>query len=340
MSSFRRFKLPAAPPLASALALALAFASGCLDASESARGPDGAEEGAQALAEERAAQGGREMEGPRGPHARRPGPGGPELLLFAALHELELTDAQRGAIKGALDKMPRGPKERGRVDRPEIAALAAGVRAGKVDTAAVLAKVGGEDRAFEEHKASLAGALATLHATLTKEQRSELISAVAARMEEHGPPGREAGRGEGPPGRGPLGFLLHGVELTDAQSEAIQRALEAQRPSAENMKERFEAMRAEVSARLQTFAADALDAKAFVEPPPGAQAGGPKGPIERMTKDLAAIVPLLEPAQREVLAARLEQGPPAPPPPMGPPGGPPGEPPPACEHGPEGALAQ
>jgi Spy/CpxP family protein refolding chaperone len=320
MISLRHFRLRTAPPLASALALMLAGASGCLDASESARGQDGVEEGAQALAEEGAAPGGRKMEGPRGPHARRPGPPGPEVLLFAALHELELTDAQRGAIKGAIDKIARGPKEQGRVDRPEIAALAAGVRAGKVDTAAVLAKVGGENSAFEEPKASLAGALATLHATLTKEQRSALVSAVSARMEEHGPPGREASRGEGPPGRGPLGFLLHGIELTDAQGEAIQRALEAQRTAAESdMKKRFEAKHAVMSARLQTFAADAFDAKAFVEPPQGARAGGPKGHIEQITKDLAVVAPLLEPAQREALAARLEQGPPAPPP-MGPPG--------------------
>jgi hypothetical protein len=32
-----------------------------------------------------------------------------------------------------------------------------------------------------------------------------------------------------------------------------------------------------------------------------------------MVKDLAVIVPLLEPAQREELAARIEKGPPGPP---------------------------
>ena len=66
----------------------------------------------------------------------------------------------------------------------------------------------------------------------------------------------------------------------------------------------------EMRARLETFAADAFDAEAFVAAPVNAPQGGPMHPMARMVSDLAVIVPILEPAQRETLAGLLEKGPP------------------------------
>ena len=176
-------------------------------------------------------------------------------------------------------------------------------------------------------------ALQTLHTTLTKEQRRMLVDSMTARMAEHGPPpgasrpgkgergpegARGPGRDHGPGGErsgkgGPLGHMLDGLALTDTQRTSIDTALAAQRPAAidhEAMKKGFEAMRTEMRARLESFAADSFDAQAFVAPPAGAPQGGPMQPLARMVNELAVVVPLLEPAQRETLAALLEKGPP------------------------------
>jgi Spy/CpxP family protein refolding chaperone len=317
MSSLR-WRMWSALPLLGALA----GVAGCGE-SGSTKAPEAVEGTAQALSQESQGAPGHEVEGPLGSRARppfaRPGPGGPELLLVAALHELELTKAQTAAIRGALDTALADRREHGPRDRAPFTALAAGVRAGTIDAPSVLAKVGGESRGAEEPGAAVAGALQTLHATLTKEQRRALMDAVAKRMEEHGalrgPRGGHVGH------EGPLGQLLEGLHLTDRQRAAIDRALEPTTADHEAMKKRFEALHAEMRARIEGFAADAFDAKAFVAFPEGADAVGPWQHIERMVKDLAVVVPVLEPAQREALAALLEKGPPAP---MGHPGEPPG----------------
>lgn len=336
MISNRRWRMWAGLSLVGALA-GLAGLPGCVDEGGSPRSPDVAE-GAAPLAAQGA--GDEEAGGPAGPHARprgHHGPGGPEHLLRAALHELELSDAQRSAIEGALAKLPERPMGPPPEASAVFSALAEGVRAGKVDPAAVAAKGGGAPPAgFEEHRAAVAGALETLHATLTKEQRRALVDAVAERMEGREPRGERSGpRGPGgardpggpggPPGGGPLGFLLDRLDLTEAQRDAIDSALEAQRPAGEDveaMKKRHEAMRAAMSARIEGFAADSFDAKAFLAPPEGAGLPEPGQHLQRMAETFAVVVPLLQPAQREALAALLEQGPPAPP--RGPRGGHPG----------------
>lgn len=327
MMSFRRWSVVFVLPFAGALA----GLSGCSAETGSAKSTDPTEEAAQPL----------DTEGPGDARGHRPhGPGGPEHLLMAALDELDLTAAQKTTIQAAMDKLaPPGPKDRGPRDSSAFTALSAGVRAGKIDSAAVLAGIGAPDRGPESRSAEVASALQTLHATLTKEQRRALIDGMAKRMAEHGPPpgapppdmaDRDRGRGRGPgpgPEGGPLGHMLSGLSLTDAQRTSIDSALAAQRPAAvdhEAMKKQFEARGAEMRARLESFAADTFDAKAFVTPPADAPAGRPMHPLARMVNELAVVVPILEPAQRETLAALLEKGPP-----MGPPGG--------HERGPRGA---
>ncbi|WP_437975641.1 Spy/CpxP family protein refolding chaperone [Sorangium sp. So ce295] len=278
--------------------------------------------------------------GPRGGFGgHRGGPRGPEHLLRAALHELDLSDAQEATIEGALEGLRDGAKERPK-DGAVFAALAEGVRAGKIDRAAIEAKLPDAGRAAEERRARVAGALSTLHATLTKEQRRQLIDVIAAKMDERaerGPRGGEQGgehhrgprgdrggmggpgmRGDhggmGGPGMrgGPLGHLLAGLDLRDEQRAQIDKALEAARPGDADRvgrKEDHAARRAEMRARLETFAADRFDANAFLPQPPAGEKMGPRAHLDRMVGALAAIVPILDEAQRNALAERIEKGP-------------------------------
>lgn len=257
---------------------------------------------------------------------------GHDHLLRAALKELDLSDAQKTAIKGAIDGLHEGRGDHPKKDPAVFTALAEGVRAGSIDKAAIEAKIGKQADGIEEHRARLASALSTLHATLTKEQRRALVDAMAAKMEEKGArkgnvEGQKGDDDDDHEGRGfkgdrggwggkgmkggPLGHMLRDLDLTAEQQAQIDKALEANRPSEADRadkKEAFEAMRAERKAKLETFAADSFDAKAFLAG--DARKGmGPQAHLDRMVTSLAAIVPVLTPAQRNELADKLEKGP-------------------------------
>lgn len=243
------------------------------------------------------------MRGMKGRH----GPGmGPGFLLGAALHELDLTDAQRATIQGELDAMdadrPAPPDER--AFEAHRAALAAAIRAGKIDEAALSAVPAPKER----DTARVAKAVDALHATLTADQRRQLVDAVNAKVGER--EGRMGERGFGRGGhdakmRGPMGHLLEGIDLKDAQREKVREALD-EAGDREAMKARHEAMAKEMKDRLQTFAGDVFDAKAFVAMPEHTPMFGPA----RMVKGLALVVPILDEAQRAELAKRVEAGPP------------------------------
>lgn len=328
MTQSRWWRLGAILPLVGALV----GAAGCT--AETGQGDTSpSDEAAEAALAQRPPGAGGPREGFGG---HRGGPRGPEHLLRAALHELDLSDAQEATIEGALEGLRDGAKERPK-DGAIFGALAEGVRAGKIDRAAIEAKLPDAGRAVEERRARVAGALSTLHATLTKEQRRQLVDRIAAKMderEERGPRGGEHHRGPrggeqdgerhrgprgdrggmGGPGMrgGPLGHLLAGLDLRDEQRAQIDKALEGARPSDADRvgrKEDHAARRAEMRARLETFAADRFDASAFLPQPPAGEKMGPRAHLDRMVGALAAIVPILDEAQRNALAERIEKGP-------------------------------
>jgi Spy/CpxP family protein refolding chaperone len=263
---------------------------------------------------------------------------GPEHLLVVALHEdIGLSDAQKNTIRTALDgARPAPPSGMEEKMKAHSAKLAAAVRAGKIDVATLAADGPGQpdQAAMTAHLEAAKKALTTLHATLTPEQRQKLVAAVESHKGPggHGGPfGHHGGHHGGPPpegrdgeGRGPRPEGMHGafgllqdLDLTDAQKEQIRTKLQANRPSPpseadrEAMKTKFEAMRAEHKARLESFTKDTFDANAFLAKPANAPEPGKgmKGMHEHMLNELAAITEVLTPAQREKLAARIEKGP-------------------------------
>ncbi len=255
---------------------------------------------------------------PPGPHMM--GYAGPGMLLFAALREpINLTDAQRKTIEGLVEDLrAKGPPP----GAPDRAALAAAIRAGKIDVAALEPKTKPDMTA---HNAEVAKALTTLHSTLTSEQRVALVAAVKEHTAEHhgGGPPPEKGEGmkmhHGGPGGGPM-HMFADLDLTQAQKDAIKKELDANHPAPptdaerEEMKKHREAMRTEMDARLDKFASPNFDANAFVAPPANAPPKmGPGFHRDQFLKDLAVVVPILTPAQREKLAQKIEKGPPAPP---------------------------
>lgn len=264
---------------------------------------------------------------------------GPGMLLGAALHELTLTDAQKTTIQAELEGLK--PDDSQKVNHEAARkAVAEAVRSGKVDEAALLAQFAKP----QIDTARVAKAIGVLHDTLSAAQRTELVEKMTARMEkfggpegrpewkdrgakggadrreakgERGPKGERGGKGgHGPGMHGPLGQLLRGIELTDAQRETVRAAMEKTMPSEadrEAMKASHEAMRTAMKDRLATFASDSFDANAFATPPAGAPKMGPEAMFGHMIKVIAAVTPVLDETQRAELAKRIEEAPMGPP---------------------------
>jgi hypothetical protein len=222
------------------------------------------------------------------------GPPGPQLLLFAALHHLDLKPDQRATIENAAHAIgAQTPIEDGlRVE------VAASVRAGTIDEARVLAKLDAAGPSADR-ASSLAGALDTLHATLTAGQRRELVDTIGKHIDKIGAAQEAMASGA----TGMLADLLAKIDLTAAQRESIDRVLAGLAPN-DGMAGHIEEMHADLRARLQSFASDGFDAAAFVSRPVAMRAH-----VARNLHALAAIVPLLDSAQREALASAIEAAP-------------------------------
>ncbi|AKT42863.1 Spy/CpxP family protein refolding chaperone [Chondromyces crocatus] len=275
--------------------------------------------------DEQAAKGSEETaKGPGRGEGRGPkghfGKGGPGAMFGEVLRELELSDAQREAVKEVMGEL-RGGAE-GKQPRALFAKLAAGVRAGSIDEAALQAELKGSEG--EGRREAFVAAVQKLHQTLTPEQRKQLVAKISERAGKH--EGRFEGKFDGKRGamkggkgrahamhgeKGGVERLLHGVTLREGQREQIETALASAGLDAAKFwgeKPDFEAMITARKALLDSFASDGFDAKAAL-PALGEGKGGPGAHLERMVASLKVVTPLLDDAQRAALADRLERGP-------------------------------
>lgn len=239
---------------------------------------------------------------------------GGDRLIRAALAELELTDAQRSTIE-ALDKdLPGKPEEM----KEFMTALAAGVRANAIDERQMTSKIDAIAQQGSAMRAKHAAALEKLHATLTSAQRKELVEKTRVRMEEkeeklaemreRADDGDDGPRGKGGKFRGgPLAHVMKKLELSDDQREAVKKAVAdsgVAPPDRDQMKEKFEAMRATKKAMLDAFATDSFDADTLLPQ----HDGKGKEHLVSMVKVTKAVLPILSAAQRDKLADMLETG--------------------------------
>lgn len=269
---------------------------------------------------------------PMGTHLQRRGHRGPESLAFAALRApINLTADQRTKIETALKESRAAVKDSSAPTKEErvarASALASAIRSGNVAALESKSDAGKpEERAkrFEERAAAGAKMLATVHDTLTKDQRVALVAALSKHADQ---PRGDAERSERvrtaesktatvdgrEHGRRGMKGLLAGLDLTQAQKDALHQKFEAAKPTdAERtaMKAKREAARTERTARLQTFVNDSFDAKAFVTPTASQIAAKDLGRGQNgRAKRLAVLTSVLDAAQREKLAARIEQSP-------------------------------
>ena len=220
---------------------------------------------------------------------------GPTAMFKVALDDPDLSSEQRSTIEATLEGLrpARRPEKVEHEKRAE--ALAAAVRSGKVDVAALTPSDAEGDAMHEAMHAKMTAALTTLHDTLTADQRKTLVAKL-----RDGHAGRDRGeRLKGPPPGGHLSMLLHGVDISGEQETAIEKALAQAKidlapPTPPNDGKGPGAL-------LDAFAADSFDASAL--PPPVHK----RIPF---VEALAVAVPLLDQSQRDALADAILDGPP------------------------------
>ena len=236
---------------------------------------------------------------------------GPEGLVMTSLHEVDLTNRQRATIETLMTELDPGKAGADKGPTKELTALAAAVRKGSVDASALAPSTADMATHQTDHRARVVSAIQKLHDTLTAEQRTQLVAAVEKRMAD-GPPGADGPHPDhaGKKGAmGPLGFMLHDVELTAEQRTQLDAALTKANldmaPPAD-MKARFEEMKNKAEASLDAFAKERFSAADAL---PADGPGFGHGPMPKMAEMMAIVVPILTESQRSAVADRLEAGP-------------------------------
>ena len=228
-------------------------------------------------------------------------------MLLRAANDLPLSDAQRATLAG-LDEPTHGEDavpgtaaalKTGRSD------LAAGIRAGKVDMAAMQLDYAAIDKAGLATATKQAEALAGLHAALQAPQRQTVVDAVRARQGAHEPPSLPGDAGTSDWTKHKLERMTAELGLDAGQQKAVAAPIAKDPMTPAAMESRREAMKKRTEAVLAAFATDAFDAKKvdLATTPDKTSSES----FARTVSFDAQLVPLLRGDQREKLAARAER---------------------------------
>lgn len=275
-------------------------------------------------------------EAPR-PEARgqfRKGPhGGPAFLLHAALKELELRPDQKKTVEALAADIESAHPFDSPAHKDFDKALAAGVRAGKLEPSALAPHYAAIEKHATETSQKVHEALNELHRTLDAEQRKALVAALEARGKRGpkgfgppdpgeaplgaacaGDPDERCAHGDGPKGKrgfrghgGPGFGMLRDLDLSEAQREKLRAAREQGEPERGALKQEMRKKGEHMKQLLAAFATDSFDAKALMGSADAARHA--RQGAEARVKHLQTLLGVLEPDQREKLAARVEAGP-------------------------------
>jgi Spy/CpxP family protein refolding chaperone len=210
-----------------------------------------------------------------------------------ALKQLDLSDAQRVELKELKQSMRESMK--GKAGRGELnKSLATAIESGNVTVAAFSRDLDQIESSAQQRVTSMRDALNKLHATLTAEQRSELVSRMSERMAES----KQGKRGKRGKAGKPMGKLAKKLDLTDEQLEQLKSL---DRPE---MPEPRADVREQMKTAMEAFETDSFDAAALdvgANMPAMARAKA-----EHMIAGLEQLVPLLDDGQRAELAKLVE----------------------------------
>jgi Spy/CpxP family protein refolding chaperone len=203
-------------------------------------------------------------------------------LLRAALALESLTPGQRSSIEQLVQQRRAAAAPVQQADAQVLTALAQQVEQARIDPQAIAARLDTEQRAATAEEAVDAQTLNQLHQLLTAAQRSALVDTVKA-----GHSGEHESHRRGHEGGG------DGLNLSPQQHAQIAANFRAELASSGGTRD---AGKPQPGAMLEAFRGDGFDAGQFV------RAFNPGAWAERRAE---AMVPVLTPAQRAVLASRF-----------------------------------
>jgi Spy/CpxP family protein refolding chaperone len=242
-----------------------------------------------------------------------PGRGGVTEMMLHAARELDLKDPQKSAIEKLQQQL--APDEKGPPNefREYQVALAAGVRAGKIDPAKLAPLQANLEKAMQARKDKEAAALNGLYAALEPPQRKALVASVRAKQTEreaHAQEKKAEGAKPTPTdwNKRRLERMTKEMELDATQQKSVEALLaKGDQPPPATMDSMRDEMKKRTDALLTAFEADTFDATKMELSPMA-----PKKPGEATDKhvqQLSLLLPILKPEQREKLAVRLEKPP-------------------------------
>jgi hypothetical protein len=247
------------------------------------------------------------------PHAALVRHGGVAASLFAAAHDLTLTDAQKGAldkIDGDLRAADDGVRTAMHGFRSDVQA---GVKAGKLDTAKLSADDPSVEKAVADAKDKEAAALDSLHAQLDPAQRTSLVTAARAADADHDRrveawlKAKEADGAAVDWEARRLERLTADLSLDATQQKQAAAILTKTNdpPNAAGMQSRWDERVKRRDALFNAFEGATFDAKkADLSAFPTKT---PREAIDHVVAFVSQLLPILHPDQRDKLAATLDR---------------------------------
>jgi len=237
-------------------------------------------------------------------HHRHHHHGGFAMFIAMSLDSVTDSPEQAAAITKIRTDMLAAMAPAHDAEKAVLLALANGIAANKIEQSKIDAAVGELSATAANVHDAVAGALSTLHATLTPPQRAALVEKVEAHFEvwHHTNATAESPTREAHKGR--LGKLANDLALTPQQVETIRASLAASSSGAAHF-DRAEAD-THVKAFGEAFASDTFDPKAL-------SMGGALNAhmatwgIQRTVQFYEAVLPVLTPEQRATLADSIRR---------------------------------
>jgi Spy/CpxP family protein refolding chaperone len=243
--------------------------------------------------------------------------------MLEAADGLELKDEQKAAIDKLEEQMTGdrgGPNE----FKEYRTALIAGIRAGKIDTAAMAPLKANLEKAMQARKDKEAERLNALYAALEPAQRKTLVAAFRAKQIERearfdsrrgdgGAPAASASASasakppEGEWKKQRTERLTKDLDLDAAQQKSVDALFaKGEHPTPALMETMREERKKRMDAMLTAFEGEGFDAKKLDLWPMDAKKMG-QG-TDRHLQSLTQLLAILKPEQREKLASRMDQG--------------------------------
>jgi Spy/CpxP family protein refolding chaperone len=234
-------------------------------------------------------------------------------MMLHAAHDLQLKDAQTAELDKLEQQLHPDDAPLPAEFKEYQTALAAGVRAGKIDAAKLPSLQSGVEKAMQARMDKQVEVLNGLHAVLDAGQRKALVAAVRTRqadMEKRAAERKPEGAKPAPADwdKRRLERMTKELELDAGQQKKVEALLgKTKHPAPPDMAAMRDEMKKRNEAMLTAFEADAFDAKKLDMAP--APKGKPGEGADKHVEFLNKLVAILKPPQREKLAARLENPP-------------------------------